>query len=673
MRRSPRTSTPAGSAARPDGPPDDRPDDVRGASGTPHPPAAGTRGGTPDLLEAPPPRGAARRLLGSLLRPNARRLWTAAVVVLLQQAAALAGPPAVAVTIDRAIPALRAGDARPLVVVTTVYAGCAVAAGLLQRTFVRLSVHVGQNAVAALRLRLFAHLQAQSVEFHEEHNSGTLASRASNDVEAVRSLFDSGIDQIVTAAVSLACISSILLVLDWRLGCAALAAMAPIHGTMRSFRGRSLRVYQRRSAAAAAADMSETFAGIRTVRAFHLETAGERRFARLNRRHRKENRQAEREMARYVTSSRMVANTAVAALVLWGGCRVASGAMELGSYAGAVLYLRDLYDRPLRLGGVLDAYQSATASLGKIAVLLAAEPAVTEPDRPAFLPAPARNPGGRRVRYDDVTFAYRDGREVLSGFDLDIPAGQTVALIGPSGGGKSTLARLLARSHDPAGGRVLLDGIDLRSLSTDDLRDGVVMVPQENFLFSGTIADNIAFARPDAAPDEIRHAAEAVGANQFIASLHDGYLTEVGAGGTRVSSGERQLIALARVFLVDPAVIVLDEATSVIDVPSERAVHTAMRAVFQHRTALVIAHRMSTIQLADRVLVLSDGRIVEDRVPADPGAEQGTSPRGPAAPRAAQPPKVPTAAPRKAVDGSAKTDPASGSAPGRNPSDAEVT
>jgi ATP-binding cassette subfamily B protein len=554
-----------------------------------------------------------------VLRPSARDLGLLVAVILLQQAAELAGPVAVAVTIDRAIPALREHDAGPLVVVAVSYAACVIAAALLQRTFVRLSARVGQNAITELRVRLFAHLQRQSLEFHDRHASGALASRASSDVEAVRALFDSGPDQIVTAAVSLVYISSILLLLDWRLGCAAVAAMGPIHWTMRSFRRRSLPVYRRRSAAAAAAsaDMSETFAGIRTVQAFGLEHGNERRFARLNQRHRQENRRSELEMARYVTASRMVANIAVAGLVLWGGYRVASGAMELGGYAGVVLYLRDLYDKPLRLGGVLDAYQSATASLGKIAVLLAIEPTVVEPDHPAALPAPSRRLPGRRVRYADVTFAYRDGRDVLRDFNLDIPAGQTVALIGPSGGGKSTLAKLLARLHDPTGGQVLLDGVDLRSLSANDLRTGVVLVPQEDFLFSGTVAENIAFARPDATFDEIRRAAEAIGAHRFIEALHDGYRTDVGGRGSRLSSGERQLVALARVFLVDPAVIVLDEAASVIDVPSERAVRTAMRAVFRGRTALVIAHRPSTLEIADRVLVLSDGRIVDDRTAAD--------------------------------------------------------
>ncbi|MFI7272888.1 ABC transporter ATP-binding protein [Streptomyces sp. NPDC049879] len=565
----------------------------------------------PDPLEAVPPKGAAGRLLRSVLGRDVRRLWLAAVVVLFQQAAALAGPVFVAFTVDRAVPALRAGDARPLVGVAVGYACCVTAAGLLGTVFLRLSAAIGQSVILGLRMRLFTHLQRQSVAFHDRYAPGTLASRASGDVETVRALFGSGIDQIVTAAVSLVFIASALLAFDWRLGAAALAAMAPVHRTMRSFRRRSLRVYRRRSTAAGAAagDMGETFAGIRTVRAYGTERANDRRFARLDDRHREQNRRAELEMARYVTSSRLVAAAAVAGLALWGGHRVASGTLEPGAYAGIVLYLRDLYDKPLRLGGVLDAYQAAAASLGKIAVLLAIPPAAAGPARPVPLPAPRGHSGGRHVRFEDVSFAYAGGPEVLRGLTLDIPAGQTVALTGPSGGGKSTLAGLLARFHDPTGGRVLLDGVDLRSVAA-----GVVMVPQDGFLFSGTVAENIALARPDATPAEIRHAAEATGAHRFIAALRDGYLTRVGG---RFSSGERQLIALARVFLADPAVLVLDEATASLDIPTERALQDAMRAVFHNRTVLVIAHRPVTLHTADRVLRLTDGHVTEDHTRPD--------------------------------------------------------
>jgi len=577
-----------------------------------HPPAASDQADPqPDPMEAPAPRGASGRLLRQVLGPDTRRLWLAVAVVLLRQAAGLAGPLLVALTIDRAIPALRGGDHRPLDAVAVAYGCSVIAASLLQNAFVRLSVDISQNALMELRTRVFAHLQAQSLDFHESHASGALASRATTDVEAVRELFESGVDQIVTAAVSLVYISAVQLVLDWRLGVAALAAMVPIYATMRSFRTRSLQVYGCRSTAAAAVagDMNETLAGIRTVQAYQRERANEARFAGLNARHRRENRRAGMEMARYVTWSRLVANTAVAALVFWGGYRVASGALALGSYAGVVLYLRDLYDKPLRLGGVLDTYQSAAASLGRIAVLLAIEPTVVEPARTAALPARPGHTVGRRVGFHAVDFTYRHGRQVLRDFELDIPPGQTVALIGPSGAGKSTVAKLLTRLHDPTDGRVLIDGVDLRSLSASQLRSAVVMVPQENLLFSGTVAENIALARPDATPDQIRDAAEAIGAHHFISALKDAYRTDVGSGRSRFSAGQRQLIALTRVFLVNPSVIVLDEATSALDIPGERALQDAMRVVLRGRTALVIAHRPSTIQIADRVVVLADGRV----------------------------------------------------------------
>jgi ATP-binding cassette subfamily B protein len=250
-------------------------------------------------------------------------------------------------------------------------------------------------------------------------------------------------------------------------------------------------------------------------------------------------------------------------------------------------------------------------------VLLSIEPSVVDPERQTPLPALAENSVGRRVSYEAVDFTYRGGGEVLSGFKLEIPAGQTVALIGPSGSGKSTLAKLLARLYDPSAGRILLDRVDLRSVSNDELRKAMVMVPQEGFLFSGTVAENIALGRPDASPEEIRRASIAVGADQFVNALQDGYQADVGSRGGRFSAGQQQLIALARVFLVNPSIVVFDEATSAIDIPTERALHEAMRAVLHGRTAMIIAHRLSTLQIADRVLVLADGRIVEDCTPTE--------------------------------------------------------
>jgi ATP-binding cassette subfamily B protein len=351
------------------------------------------------------------------------------------------------------------------------------------------------------------------------------------------------------------------------------------------------------------------------VRAFRREAVNDSEFAVLNRRHERTNGDSLLEMARYVVGSRLVANTAVAAIVLWGAYRVASGSLALGVLAAAVLYLRRLYDPIDRLGMFLNSYQSAAASLEKIAGLLAQTPSVPEPSTPRELPVREGEFPGREVLFDGVRFAYRTGGEVLPRFDLTIPAGQTVAVVGSTGAGKSTLAKLLARFYDPSEGRVLLNGVDLRELAVPELRRGVVMVTQEAFLFSGTVADNIAIGRPGASREEIERAAKAIGAHEFISGLPDGYDTDVRKRGGRISAGQRQLVAFARALLADPAVLILDEATSSLDVPGERAVQRAMSTVLRGRTAVVIAHRLSTVEIADRVLVMEHGRIVEDGRP----------------------------------------------------------
>ncbi|MGH3158998.1 MAG: ABC transporter ATP-binding protein [Streptosporangiaceae bacterium] len=581
--------------------------------------------GTADELEATAPKGASRRLLWSLVRPDIHRVWLTAVVLLLQQAAALAGPVLVAYTIGTAVPALRANNVAPLTGVAVGYVACAIANGLLQDWFVRLSAGISQNVLGGLRLMLFSKIQSQSIDFHERHSSGRLTSRATTDVEAVRELLESGLDQIISAAVSLIYISVILLMLDWQLGVAALAAMGPVCLTMRSFRRRVRKVYHRRSTAAAVVltGIAEMLGGIHTVQAYRREEANDATLAVTNGRHRDLNIRAGLEMARYVTSSRLVANASIAALVLWGGYQVASGQLALGAFAGAVLYLRILYDEPLQLGGILDAYQSAAASLEKIAALLATQPTVAEPVEPTPLPALSAEMPGRRVTFEHVSFSYRPGHQVLAPFDLEIPAGQTVAVVGPTGAGKSTLAKLLARFYDPAEGRVLLDGVDLRCVAAQELRHTLVMLAQEAFVFSGSISGNIALGRPNATQDEIERAAKATGAHDFIVQLPGGYQHELLQTGGKFSAGQRQLIALSRTFLADPSMIILDEATSALDIPSERTIQIALRTVLRGRTGLVVAHRLSTVQIADRVLVMAGGRITEDCLPRDLTAETG--------------------------------------------------
>ncbi|MFC3575483.1 ABC transporter ATP-binding protein [Streptomyces yaanensis] len=570
-----------------------------------------------DVLPAPP--GATAALLRSLLAPMKARVAVTTLLLLFQQAAVQVGPLLVAYAIDNAVPAFRDHEHGPLIAVGVAYLLCAAVSGGLQYAFIVASARVNQDVLLDLRGRIFRHAQALSVDFHERYTSGRLISRSTTDVESLRELLSEGLQELVTVILSFVYISALLLWLDLGLGAVAVASFVPLHLLVRVYQRRAGRVYRLRSTAIAAVIVKfvETMNGIRPVRAFRREAVNDADFRVLNRRHERTNGDALLEMARYVVGSRLVANTAVAVIVLWGAYRVAEGSLALGVLAAAVLYLRRLYDPIDRLGMFLNSYQSAAASLEKIAGLLAQTPSVPEPSAPKALPALESEHPGREVVFDGVRFGYRTGGEVLPRFDLTLPAGQTVAVVGSTGAGKSTLAKLLARFYDPSDGRVLLDGVDLRDLAVPELRRGVVMVTQEAFLFSGTVAENIAIGRPDATREEIERAAKAIGAHDFISALPDGYDTDVRKRGGRISAGQRQLVAFARALLADPAVLILDEATSSLDIPGERAVQRAMVTVLRGRTAVVIAHRLSTVEIADRVLVMEGGRIVEDGSPAE--------------------------------------------------------
>ncbi|MGW3208529.1 ABC transporter ATP-binding protein [Streptomyces sp. NPDC001135] len=583
----------------------------------PGPPGAGESGDAFDRDVLPAPPGARAALLRSLLAPMKGRAALTTLLLLFQQAVVQAGPLLVAYAIDNAVPAFRDHRHGPLIAVAVGYLLCALLSGALQFAFIEASARVSQDVLLDLRGRIFRHAQALSIDFHERYTSGRLISRSTTDVESLRELLNDGLQELVTVVLSFVYISAMLLWLDLGLGAVAVASFVPLYLLVRLYQRRAGRVYRARSTAIAAVIVKfvETMNGIRPVRAFRREAANDADFAVLNRRHERTNGDALLEMARYVVGSRLVANTAVAGIVLWGAYRVASGSLELGVLAACVLYLRRLYDPIDRLGMFLNSYQSAAASLEKIAGLLAQTPSVPEPAKPRELPSRDGGSPGREVVFDGVRFAYRTGGEVLPRFDLTLPAGQTVAVVGSTGAGKSTLAKLLARFYDPSDGRVLLDGVDLRELPVPELRRGVVMVTQEAFLFSGTVADNIAVGRPDATREEIERAAKAIGAHEFISALPDGYDTDVRKRGGRISAGQRQLVAFARALLADPAVLILDEATSSLDIPGERAVQRAMSTVLRGRTAVVIAHRLSTVEIADRVLVMEHGRIVEDGRP----------------------------------------------------------
>ena len=558
----------------------------------------------------------ARRLLGTLIRPHRRAVAAALLLLVAQSAAELTGPLLVAYAIDTGIPAAVAGDATPLIWAIGGYAGTAAASAGFRAGFLLLTGRIGQDVLLDVRRRVFAHGQRLSLDFHERFTSGRFISRLTSDVDALNDLLEKGLDGFGGAVLSLVGISVLLVWLDPVLAVIVLAGFVPLLLLTRWFQRRSRATYRRTRVTVARliVQFVESMNGIRAVQAYRREERNDEIMDGLGAAYRDANADSIRTVAWYVGALRGVGNLTLALVLAVGGLRVAGGALELGALTAFLLYLRRFYDPLDELAQFFNAYQSAAAALEKIAAVLDTPADVPEPAAPVALPSPVRG----ELRFAGVRFAYRSDRRrtVLPELSLTVPAGQTVALVGATGAGKSTLAKLAARFYDPTDGAVTLDGVDLRDVADAELRTALAMITQEAFLFSGSVADNIALGRPDASRAAVVAAAEAVGARAFVEALPDGFDTDVRKRGGRLSAGQRQLVGLARVVLADPAVVLLDEATSSLDVPSERAVQAALETVLADRTALIIAHRLSTVLIADRVLVMADGRVVEDGSPA---------------------------------------------------------
>lgn len=561
-----------------------------------------------------PRRSASLVLLGSLLRPVRGKVILLAATVTLSQLALASGPLLVGYGVDTGISSLRDGNPAPAIVITALYLTAAIVGGVLGAETVKLAARTSQAMLLDLRSRLFRHTQRLSLEFHERYTSGRIISRQTSDTEALRELLDGGVTALAASALSMIMTAVILVLRDWVSGLILLVALIPGVVIVRWFQRRSQVLYrnQRNAAAALIVNFVETMTGIKAVQAFRREGTTRDGYDEKARTYQKANVDSIRLFGVLDFNLVLIGNVTVAIVLLVDGLRVLSGALEVGVLLTAVLYARRFFGPLMQIGMFYNSFQSAVAALEKLSGLLTEEPTVAEPTRPQQL---GRALG--EVRFDDVEFGYGDHPAVLPHLDLRIPAGQNVALVGTTGAGKSTIAKLVARFYDVRAGAVTLDGVDVRDLASPDLRRHVVMVTQESYLFSGSVAANIAIGNPSASRDQIEAAARAVGIHETIVALPEGYDTPVDARGVRLSAGQRQLVSFARAFLADPAVLVLDEATSSLDVPGERIVQEGLVHLLAGRTSIVIAHRLSTVMAADRVLVIEDGQIAEDGTPEE--------------------------------------------------------
>ena len=554
-------------------------------------------------------------LLSELISPVKGQFALMAVMVIVAQLAVVAGPAIIAWGIDNGIPALMEGNSIPAIQAAALHIACAIIGGILTYGYVRQSVVVGQKMLLALRRKVFRFTQRQDLEFHERYTSGRIVSRQTSDMEALRELLDSGVNIMVGSALAMVYTIVLIVAMDPVTGLVMLLMMIPCVILTVWFQRRSSVEYRaiRTHSARLIVHFVEAMAGIRAVKAFRKEDRNQAEFDTLAMDYRNASLRSIQVFGIYQPSLRVLANVTIAAVLVVGGFRVLSGDLQVGVLVALVLYSRRFFQPIDEIANFYNAFQSAVAALEKIANLLAEQPNVKES------PNPASVDGAKgQIDFVDVSFRYtEEGPLVLKPLDLHIPAGQTIALVGQTGAGKSTVAKLISRFYDATSGSVQLDSTDLRDISMRDLTRHIVMVTQEAYLFSGTVADNIALGKPGASREEIERAARAIGAHEFIEALPYGYDTDVNKRGGRVSAGQRQLISFARAFLADPSVLILDEATSSLDIPSERMVQEGLVSLLGHRTALIIAHRLTTVMIADRVLVVHGGEVVEDGSPQE--------------------------------------------------------
>ncbi len=569
------------------------------------------------LVRGEDDRGRKVRWLVGLLRPYRLQVILMSLALLVATAAALAPPYLAGLAIDDGI---REGDESVLTVIVAVFIASVALYWAASYAQTYLVGWVGQRALQDLRQRIYVHIQKMSIGFFTRRKPGVLISRMTNDVQALDSLVTDGVVTLFQSTLTLVGVVAIMLALDVELALVTFLTFPLLLIGSVIFRIASAGAYRltREKIADITAYLQETLSGIRVVRTFGREDRHVARMAELNEANRAVNMKTVYLNASYFPAVELLSAIGTAAIILYGGYQAIDGQIEIGIVVAFIGYLAQFFDPIQQISQLYTTYQQGMAALDKIFELLDTEPDMV--DAPAAI-----DPGTLRgeIQLDDVWFSYARGGDAsadeldadpgwaLEGVDLHVPAGQTVALVGETGAGKSTLAKLVARFYDPQRGRVLVDGHDLRELRTSSLRGQLGIVPQESFLFSGSVRENIAFGRPDAGEDEIVAAARAVGAVEFIERLPNGFDTEVGERGGQLSAGQRQLVAFARALLAEPRILILDEATSNIDVRTERVIEHGLERLLAGRTAIVIAHRLSTIRRAGRIVVLEHGRIAE--------------------------------------------------------------
>lgn len=567
-------------------------------------------------------------LLRQMLRPHRGALALSIISVLLVSGSSAIAPILIARVLDSSIEPLKQGDVSPLLTLLAFFVAATAVTAIFSWVNVAYTVRVSLGVVVYLRKRVFRHAQSLSVSFHERYTSGKVISRLTSDIDTVRSFLDSGISQLAITLLSMVISAVAIFFLDWRIGLLMLVMGVPIYFLTRWFQRTAAPVFRtmRTESAHLTSRFVETFTGIRAVKAFGAEAQMRSEYAQASERYRLAVMDSIKIFGIYSPVLMLLGNVFIAGALVLGGYAVLGGTMQIGTLLALVIYANRVFEPVMQLSEFYNMFQSAMSALEKLSSFLGEEPEVAEPEHPherAVEPASESSAAegasgtvqGALVELDSAVFGYTSDRHALKETTLRIEPGTTAALVGATGAGKSTIAKLVARFYDVSAGQVRIDGVDVRQLADAQLRREVLMLTQEVFLFSASILENIRMGNPQASDEQVKAAAKAVGADAFIERLRDGYESQLGRGGITLSAGQRQLVSFARVFLANPRVLILDEATASLDIPSERAVQAALRTVLAGRTALVIAHRLSTVLSADRVLVIHEGSVVEDGSP----------------------------------------------------------